>query len=213
MNLYRQLNVAASASMDEIKRAYRQRAKETHPDAGGSPEEFEKVTRANIVLSDPAKRKKYDETGEIDSNDPDNPLSGAISVIVTFFDTLVQQHVAGSGGDPAQHDLVALCKQHINQTLDKLRTEKTKFDKHRAGLEKVEKRLIAKGAKEIVKMALRAQVSAVLTRMRPLDIQIKAHEDALAMLDDYSFDAEAAPPQQPSYASQQWGGWRAGGSL
>jgi hypothetical protein len=40
------LGAAEGASLDELKRAYRRRAKETHPDQGGSAEAFREVLRA-----------------------------------------------------------------------------------------------------------------------------------------------------------------------
>lgn len=63
---YRELGVSSDASQDEIKRAYRKLARENHPDANpGDPEaeqKFKSVSEAHGVLSDPEKRKEYDET-------------------------------------------------------------------------------------------------------------------------------------------------------
>lgn len=63
---YKTLGVARSASADEIKRAYRKLAREFHPDknkAKGAEEKFKQANEANEVLSDPAKRKMYDQLG------------------------------------------------------------------------------------------------------------------------------------------------------
>lgn len=66
-DLYDILGVARTASADEIKRAYRRLAKKYHPDVNpgdkGAEEKFKEVTAASEVLSDPKKRKLYDEFG------------------------------------------------------------------------------------------------------------------------------------------------------
>ena len=63
--LYKTLGVAKNASEDEIKKAYRKLARQYHPDRNPgdaeAEEKFKEVSAAHDVLSDPEKRKEYDE--------------------------------------------------------------------------------------------------------------------------------------------------------
>ncbi len=61
-NFYEVLGVPATATDQEITRAFRKLAKQYHPDANpGSEEKFKEISAAHEVLGDPAKRKEYDD--------------------------------------------------------------------------------------------------------------------------------------------------------
>ena len=60
---YKTLGLDRNASQDDIRRAYKKRAAKAHPDHGGDAEEFKRVAAAYAVLSDDAKRKRYDAGG------------------------------------------------------------------------------------------------------------------------------------------------------
>ena len=65
---YQILGVNKNATDDEIKKAYRKLARKLHPDLNPNDKEahkkFQEINEANEVLSDPEKRKKYDQYGK-----------------------------------------------------------------------------------------------------------------------------------------------------
>jgi curved DNA-binding protein len=64
MDFYEVLGVPHNASAEDIQRAYRQLARRHHPDVNrepGTEERFKAITEAYDTLSDPARRRKYDQ--------------------------------------------------------------------------------------------------------------------------------------------------------
>ena len=61
---YKILGLDKSASPQDIKEAYKRLIMRLHPDKGGDPVIFKEIQNAYEVLSDPKKRKIYDEYGE-----------------------------------------------------------------------------------------------------------------------------------------------------
>lgn len=68
IDYYKILGLSNTATQDEIKSAYRKLARKHHPDLNPNDKEanrkFQQINEANEVLSDPEKRKKYDQYGK-----------------------------------------------------------------------------------------------------------------------------------------------------
>lgn len=73
-DLYEIIGVDRNASDDAIKRAYKQKARRLHPDAGGDEDAFKELSTAYEVLKNPDARANYDRFG--DPRGPGGPGAG-----------------------------------------------------------------------------------------------------------------------------------------
>lgn len=103
------LNIRRNASPSMVRRAYRKLAKQHHPDANpgdpDAPARFKAVQEAYDLLSDPARRKRYDETGQTDVPEPKD-----VQELVACLSHFLQKAVQAAYNGPRKTDLVAKMK-------------------------------------------------------------------------------------------------------
>lgn len=109
---YAVLGVEKTADKKGIRRAYRKRAKQAHPDSGGSSEKFGALNLAHDILMDDKRREKYDVTGDIEETTPNNANSAAVNIIAIAF-TAVLQECAQRGQSPLEIDVAQAVKQEL----------------------------------------------------------------------------------------------------
>jgi curved DNA-binding protein CbpA len=94
ITFYSILGISESATLAEIKTAYREKTKLLHPDKGGSKELFQLINAAWQTLSDPDKRAKYDyalkphnteQPSQPDNSDTEIPESPNLFVFILQF--------------------------------------------------------------------------------------------------------------------------------
>ncbi len=99
---YRSLGVDKNASEDDIKKAFRTLAKKYHPDSTSedkkvAEEKFKEISEAYEVLSDPEKRRRYDQTGSVDFGQGRQDFTWQDFSHFSDFDDLFSRFFGGSG--------------------------------------------------------------------------------------------------------------------
>lgn len=199
---YEVLGVEKGAGAAAIKRAYRKKAKKTHPDTGGSADEFLPVQAAFLLLTDDRRRRHYDETGDDAESPPDNKLNAALEHIAEMLGAIL-----GGDSDPdlSMDDLAEAMRKHMRGEIEKLKTNKKKADRAIKRAEKLQKRFKRKkGSNEIASM-LNHHIAAFRNTIVEIDKGIEVSEMVIVLLEDYE-----CPPMTRPTASRPMTGAAAG---
>lgn len=137
IDLYGVLGVERTATTQEIRLAYRAKAKELHPDApGGDEEKFNQLRMARDVLTNPNWRANYDAIGAIPEDEADNASAAVITALTAMFGT-VMGTVIKQGGSPAQGDFIAAMHATIKTNFEGTNRQMTQLQSSRGELAKM----------------------------------------------------------------------------
>jgi len=183
-NLYDILGVTQDATPDQIKKAYRQKAMNLHPDKTQGNEvlcdQFKEVKHAYNVLSDSIRRKIYDSEGT-DDNDP--LFIDAIKKITESIIGIIE-----TTEDIENHDLLALLQMNIGNYINS--NEQTKADLiiGRRKYEKVSKKFIKRrGGFNIFTTAIQAKMDWYDKTVIEVDHNIAIAEKMLDITSEYNY--------------------------
>ena len=186
---YATLGIDKTADSKTVRGAFRRKAKQSHPDAGGQPGEFEKVQKAHLLLTDDRRRAKFDATGEVEDDVPDNTMQGAISVIMSFLDHFLTEAV-GKGHSIDGMNVIDICRFNIAKKVENYEGAIGLMNTHIGMVQKIIKKTKRKKpGSDVLLKALEWQVVELKRKLAAPAAEKKAHQDALALLQDYEFDA------------------------
>lgn len=143
-DLYAILGIERTALGPAIKIAYRNRAKLLHPDiAPDKEDEFRRVTMAYEVLRDKERRKKYDETGKVDSSSIDPAFkehTEVLSLIAQMFD----KALSGLKVPLEVANIIEEMKAHVTELRNDCEEQNSKMKARLGALQKLRRRIRVK---------------------------------------------------------------------
>lgn len=169
--LYKDLGVNRKATKAEIKKAYKKKAQQYHPDKEfGSVEKFKQLAHSYAVLSDEDTRKKYDETG-VENEFTDN-RGRIMSALASIILGVIQSDTEG--------DIVYTCNQIIEKNITNIIGHTNKVKQQLRQFKAKHGRVINKDQKlNLFENVIGQQEKALQAN---LDEIIKAHDDFKEML-------------------------------
>jgi len=189
-DLYKLLGIKKDASDTEIKKAYREKARECHPDFHkDDPEKtklFMQVNQAFFILSNPETKKQYDETGF--ASEITDKKKAATSILLGLFFGVVETDVADKNVDIIKVMEVAIGKEIFDRAQNIKKLEKNSNKLKKVG-DKV-KRKDGNNRNNIFLNAINDQIRKANQVIADIRNSIELHELALKMLKDYDFEVE-----------------------
>lgn len=180
-DLYAALGIARDASQEEIKAAYRRAARAAHPDReGGSTAQMQSVNQAFEVLSDPERRKHYDETG---NTTPQATLEerAAQGLRMMLTEALEQSDVG----------VVEFVIASAERTIISLTSIKVNAEAKIARLEKRRSKIRFKGkGVDVVALLIDAQIVQARTSISEAAAALEMVKTVRRLIDEYEEDFE-----------------------
>lgn len=186
--LYDDLGVPIDADRAALTRAHRKAVKCHHPDAGGDRDQFERVQRAWLVLSDPTKRERYDRTGKAE-DEPQNDLSRLAGIIVGAFD-----QVMGEAAEIMDRvDMIARMTGRLRTAITEARQKIAQGNRVRRQIENARKRLSFTGeGPDLIGSALDDRLQQAGEQITAMEAEVAMVERAIDHLKLYGWDFERA---------------------
>jgi curved DNA-binding protein CbpA len=181
---YEMLGVSREADGVAIKSAYRKRAKTVHPDAGGDVGAFGKLTASYELLSDPVRRKVYDDTGYDPELADTKDLQGLV-----ILETLVNEIILDER-EPGSFDPVAAMRRKLTDKIVNARFHILEMERHRARIRNHIDRIGRKPNADVLGRMLRSRCDAINDAIGKAETEIGNIEQAYGMLDGYSYEVE-----------------------
>lgn len=195
--LYAVLGVAENATQDEIRRAYRRRARVCHPDKGGDPDDWERLSLAYETLSDPERRARYDRTGDRPSAQPEEPHEDTKLMVILA--QIIQNVVCGQeggGGDVRTIDVVEAVKTNMRQMEQKIvegiLTTESRIRRNKEVTRRLRKKRRRSDSQDLLRMVLRGQREELRRVKEKQTEDLSLHRRVIRVFEGYDYETDIA---------------------
>lgn len=193
--LYAILGVPETATQDEIRRAYRRRARVCHPDRGGDPDDWERLCLAYETLSDPDRRRRYDQTGDRPSAQPEEPHEDTKLMVILA--QIIQNVVCGQeSSDVRTIDVVEAVKTNMHQMeqriVEGILTTESRISRNKEVTRRLRKRRRRSDSQDLLRMVLRGQREELRRVKEKQTEDLSLHRRVIRVFEGYDYEADIA---------------------
>lgn len=182
-NPYAILGVDKDTSDEDIKKIFKKRSKECHPDTGGTAESFAELKKAFDILSDPAKRNLYDEYGIDNFIDIENEAKlVAVQIVVSALDGL-----------PSSCEVDEEISKIFNKCLKGLKEQEVAAKEKRDNLQRRLDGIQKKPADDFLTNQIIGVIEGHNKMMKQTQLNYRIHDAAFKLVQEYKFDITKIP--------------------
>lgn len=181
-NLYDTLGVDKRSSKEDIKKAYRKKANEHHPDKGGDGDKMAEITKAYSVLGDENKRSRYDSTGETEATPFDRKFQ-------EFIQKFLMHLVETTNVDST--DIISKLEEIAVANIKGTEAHKKELNEKLRKLNVVVMRLEAKG-EDRIGVIVNGNIDVLKREIATADEHLEFMNQVLECLDGYMYNYDPA---------------------
>ena len=185
-NPYEVLGVAQNSNQSEIRKAYRRKVLISHPDAGGTIEDFHILQKAYEILSNVESRRIFDETGDVISKEFTTEQIKIIEILSVCLDRVLQK-VPTKTENP-YHQLNELIYLEIEN-------QRFEIHKHRQNIEhtiQIYENLIdrfkIKNDRNLMREAIARRISSLKNQFQNIDSKLKELDKSIDFIKKLEFE-------------------------
>ncbi|MDR2409613.1 MAG: J domain-containing protein [Bacteroidales bacterium] len=179
-NPYIVLGVNKDASIDDIKKSFKQKSKTLHPDHGGLPDDFDILKKAYEILTEASRRRMWDEYRLSDNLDIENEAKMVASQIaVQNLDTYPDI----CNFDKEMAEVFEKCLQDIAGQIRDCAQRKVRLEKWFNAIHK-------KPVDDFISIDIERAIDAKDIQIRQQKLNLEIHKKAFGLIKGYKFDTD-----------------------
>lgn len=190
LDYYRILNVDKDASIEAIRRAFKTLASKYHPDKPdlGDADKFNLIREAFDVLTDPVRRKHFDDHGRWDPADLEVAKAGIYSII---------NMIISGNHDLEAVDVIGTVENHLMKTIRETEEANTKAAKSLVRLENGRGRTTDR----LILDVFDANIDRIEVAIKSNNDDIRTMGIALTLIQDCSYNFDVPEPKQTTWVT------------